>query len=42
MKENSKDITLTDAEMQEIQSILDNFTVSGGRYHPDHSAMLNG
>jgi pyridoxine 4-dehydrogenase len=42
VKENSKNVTLTDEEMKEIQSILDRFPVSGGRYHPDHAVALNG
>jgi len=42
VSENSKNVTLTGDEMKEIQAILDKFPVSGGRYHPNDSAVLNG
>ncbi|KAI2643555.1 putative aldo/keto reductase [Xylaria nigripes] len=34
VEENSKAIDLTDDEMGQIDAILANFTVAGGRYHP--------
>ncbi len=38
--ENSKDVTLSEAEMEEIDEILKNIEVKGGRY-PDGISKLN-
>jgi len=36
------DITLTEDEKKDIQKVLDSCEVVGGRYPPQHSALLNG
>ncbi|KAJ7157444.1 NADP-dependent oxidoreductase domain-containing protein [Mycena filopes] len=40
--ENCTPAQLTPEEVAEIQVILDTFPISGGRYPPGHSALLNG
>jgi pyridoxine 4-dehydrogenase len=42
VQENSKAVTLTKEEMDEIQEILNNFNVSGDRYNSHGMAMANG
>jgi pyridoxine 4-dehydrogenase len=42
VRENSKVVTLTDGEMEEIQQILDNFKVVGTRYNSHGMAMADG
>jgi pyridoxine 4-dehydrogenase len=42
VRENSANITLTDGEMAEIETILKEFTPKGGRYSAHAQAHLNG
>jgi len=42
VEENSKDVTLTDEEVAEIDGILSNFTAVGGRYGGHAAALMNG
>lgn len=41
VKENSKEIYLSDEEMEAIDKILANFTVQGERYHEGGMALLD-
>jgi pyridoxine 4-dehydrogenase len=42
VKENSMQVQLTDAELDEIEGILKGFVPQGGRYHDSHSRYLEG
>ena len=42
VRENSTDVKLTNGEGEEIQKILDNFVVSGTRYHARGMELAEG
>lgn len=42
VKENSTDVSLTDAEVAELEELLKTFTVEGGRYGGHLAALMNG
>jgi pyridoxine 4-dehydrogenase len=42
VKENAVIVTLTEAEMKELDGIVAQFPISGGRYPEAHSSLLNG